>query len=193
MDNPYSATAVDLSESNDVHETYYPQIFAVNGRIGRVRYLAYSYGAIFLTILVLGVLYAILAEFSGMKNTAVLASLLIYIPILAIAFIMAIRRLNDLDQSGWQSLLLLVPVVNAGLGLYLMFAPGTKGSNRYGPQPVKNSKTLVVGGLLLVSIAAIGIVAAIAIPAYQQYTVRVKAAQAKAIVQPAEQQIKESE
>lgn len=43
------------------------------------------------------------------------------------------RRLHDLGRSGWWSLASLVPLVNATLGLYLLFAPGQAYPNAYGP------------------------------------------------------------
>ncbi|MBS0308445.1 MAG: DUF805 domain-containing protein [Proteobacteria bacterium] len=175
MTNPYSATTVDLSEplAGD-DETYEPKIFAVNGRIGRLRYLAYSFGVMILLMLALGVLVGLAALVLG-KGAAVAMGFLIYIPMIAVTFIMAKRRLNDLDQSGWLSLLSLVPLVNAIFGLYLIFAPGTKGSNSYGPPPVQNSTSVIMLSLIFPLVFVFGVLAAIAIPAYQQYTVRAKA------------------
>ncbi len=49
-----------------------------------------------------------------------------------ISFVFAIRRLHDTDTTGWLSLLLLVPVINVFLILFLLFAPGTQGPNRFG-------------------------------------------------------------
>ena len=56
------------------------------------------------------------------------------------------RRLNDLDKSGWWQLLYLVPIVNILFALYLLFWPGTKGSNNYGLQPAKNSPLFISDG-----------------------------------------------
>ena len=54
----------------------------------------------------------------------------------AILCLQAAKRLHDLNQSGWLVILWLVPIVNVGLGLWLLFAPGADGANRFGPQPV---------------------------------------------------------
>jgi uncharacterized membrane protein YhaH (DUF805 family) len=46
-----------------------------------------------------------------------------------------VRRLHDLDKSGWMLLIGLIPFLG---GLYLLFLfaqPGTVGSNKYGPDP----------------------------------------------------------
>lgn len=49
----------------------------------------------------------------------------------------AIRRLHDLNHSGWMYLLFLIPIVNFFFGLYLLFARGTYGDNSYGPDPLQ--------------------------------------------------------
>ncbi len=174
MNNPYSAPTATLSGALADNETYDPKVFAVNGRIGRLRYLAYSMLLSLALMVVLAIGGVLAATVGGDGGGAMIAILVIfiYIPSFAISFIMAKRRLNDLDHSGWMSLLMLVPLVNAILALYLIFAPGTQAANRFGPAPSKNSTLVVVGALLLPVIFVVGILAAVAIPAYQDYTVR---------------------
>ena len=46
-----------------------------------------------------------------------------------------VKRLHDVDKSGWLIILLLIPIVNFILGLYMLFADGTVGPNRYGNDP----------------------------------------------------------
>src|SRR3989339_379580 len=55
-----------------------------------------------------------------------------------------IRRLHDINASGWFTLLLFVPLVNIILPIFLFFKKGTEGSNQYGP--------LTRGGFSLMSI-----------------------------------------
>jgi uncharacterized membrane protein YhaH (DUF805 family) len=43
-----------------------------------------------------------------------------------------VRRLHDMNKSGWFTLLYFVPVVGYGFPLVLMFFRGTNGSNDYG-------------------------------------------------------------
>lgn len=45
--------------------------------------------------------------------------------------IAGIRRLHDLNYSGWYFLLILIPFVNLGLTLGLLFMPGKKEGNRW--------------------------------------------------------------
>ena len=46
-----------------------------------------------------------------------------------------VKRLHDVDKSGWLIILLLIPIINFILGLYMLFADGTVGPNRYGNDP----------------------------------------------------------
>ncbi|NQD38461.1 DUF805 domain-containing protein [Permianibacter sp. IMCC34836] len=178
MANPYSAPAADLN-SLAGEETYEPQVFAVNGRIGRMRYLAYSLVMSLLAYVVFAVLFGIGMAIGGM-GVGFIMLLLGYIPMLAVTFILARRRLNDLDKSGWLSLLLIVPLVNLGLILYMIFAAGTAGTNQFGPQPSPNSTLVKVGALVTPVLFVVGIIAAIALPAYQDYVNRAKQAEAAA-------------
>ena len=53
-----------------------------------------------------------------------------------IAFLaVGIRRLHDMDQTGWWILAVLVPIANIILLIALLFVPGTEGENPYGPDP----------------------------------------------------------
>ncbi len=112
-----------------------------------------------------------------------LIGILFYIPLFAVGFIMAIRRVHDMGYSGWLSLLILVPLVN----LWFLFAPGTQGPNEYGPPPVKNTTGVIIAAFspILLSVV-IGILAAISIPAYQAYMMKAKAAQGQTAPTPSE-------
>ena len=80
-----------------------------------------------------------------------------------------IKRWHDMNRSGWYSLLLFVPFVNIIVGLVMLFVPGTDGPNDYG-QPARPSNTAVgVVVVLFFLVVVIGILAAVAIPAYQDY------------------------
>ncbi len=51
---------------------------------------------------------------------------------------LSIRRLHDLNKSGWFLLLSLVPLVNIIFAFYMWLAPGTNGWNDYGEDPLAN-------------------------------------------------------
>ncbi|MES2297337.1 MAG: DUF805 domain-containing protein [Pseudomonadota bacterium] len=177
MNNPYSAPGAAMSDVSPGDQTYDPSMFAFSGRIGRVRYLGYSMGLSILMMLAVGVLGAILTMMArtAMREMGFLV-LLVYIPLFAIHIILAKRRLNDLDQSGWLALLVLIPFVNFIFGLYLVFAAGSDGENGYGPAPSKNTTGVILLACTMPIIAVIGILAAIALPAYQTYVNKSRAA-----------------
>jgi hypothetical protein len=70
-------------------------------------------------------------------------------------------------------LLALIPFV----GLIWLFKSGTPGSNRFGAPPPPNTTGVKVLACIAPAIAIIGILAAIAIPAYQDYVTRAQEAQ----------------
>jgi uncharacterized membrane protein YhaH (DUF805 family) len=188
LNNPYSAPSAQIDEFDQDDETYKPKIFALEGRIGRVRYIGYSWIAMIVAMFVVGLLTAVLARPSSNAGSgAIVAQLLTSLPIFAVSIIMGRRRLHDLNQSGWWAALTIVPLANLALGLYLLFAPGTDGPNDFGPPPDKSSSNWVVIVLVL-AIPVIGILAAVAIPAYHDYTVRAKAAREQQLQQQQPQQ-----
>lgn len=58
-------------------------------------------------------------------------ALFIFIPNLAVT----IRRLHDQDKSGWFYLLAFIPIVGPFILLIFMLIEGTRGPNRFGPDP----------------------------------------------------------
>jgi uncharacterized membrane protein YhaH (DUF805 family) len=48
----------------------------------------------------------------------------------------AVRRLHDVDRSGWWYLLVLIPVLGSLILIFAFFIHrGTRGENRFGPEP----------------------------------------------------------
>lgn len=49
----------------------------------------------------------------------------------------AVRRLHDLDRTGWWNLLVLIPLIGALVLIFFFFIHrGTAGPNRFGPDPL---------------------------------------------------------
>jgi uncharacterized membrane protein YhaH (DUF805 family) len=78
-------------------------------------------------IVTYGIDYAI-----GAQVTGALFGLAVLIPGIAIA----VRRLHDLDRSGWWILLWFIPIVGWIILLIWFCTRGTEGSNRFGPDPL---------------------------------------------------------
>lgn len=58
-------------------------------------------------------------------------ALAILIPSLAVA----VRRLHDINKSGWWYFIILIPLIGAIWFLVLLCTEGDKGDNKYGPNP----------------------------------------------------------
>lgn len=160
--NPYETPKAALAES--AGETQPVRLFAVSGRIGRARYIAYGIGLYILISLIGGILGAVLG------SAGVVAIVLMWVVMLVFSFMLTIQRCHDFNTSSWLSILVLVPLVN----LIFWFIPGTDGPNRFGPPTPPNNAWVIVGVCIVPLIAVIGILAAVSIPAYQDYTQRVR-------------------
>ena len=66
------------------------------------------------------------AEDAG-EPLSTLASLALLLPNLAVG----VRRLHDIDKSGWWLLLGFIPLIGTLVLIYFMVQPGTEGSNRF--------------------------------------------------------------
>jgi len=172
--NPYAAPRAPVSDVAAAGSTQPVRVWPPDGRIGRLRYLAWSIAGSLVLMLAFGILGAV----AGVLNVP---SLLMLMPTLGVvayivfAIVLTIQRCHDLNWSGWLSVLSLVPLVN----LVFLFVPGTRGDNRFGAPPVANTLAVKILASLMVVFFLLGIAAAIALPAYQQYVLRAKAAQTK--------------
>jgi uncharacterized membrane protein YhaH (DUF805 family) len=106
-------------------------LFSLKGRLGRVNFAAWSA----LIALVAGFAATSLLPKLGLVMGSPLASLIISVGYLAATLKVSVKRLQDIGWSGWLILLSMIPVVGYVIGLLLLFMPGTRGPNRYGPQP----------------------------------------------------------
>jgi uncharacterized membrane protein YhaH (DUF805 family) len=144
---------------------YEPRLFAFSGRLGRVRYLVYGTIVPFIIAMLLGATVAIGTAAGGLGLLTFLLILPGSIAMVVSAIVFARRRLNDLDQSGWMYLITFVPFVNMALAIWMVFAPGTAGPNRFGAPPSPNSRAVVTVAWVLGALMLVAIVAAFMIPA----------------------------
>lgn len=100
---------------------------------GRAPRSAYWYWVLFVVLVSigLGILDRAVFPYSEISPLSTIWSLAVFLPGLAVA----IRRLHDLDRSGWWTLLVLT-----GIGAILLIIwfcmRGTAGKNRFGPDPL---------------------------------------------------------
>lgn len=155
-------------------------LLSAQGRLGRVRYIGYSVGIGFLINAVaalVGGLSAVLrgdSEAGGWWAGGVI--IILTVAALVISILLAIQRLHDFNASGWWSTLAVAPLANLVFYLVLLIMPGTPGPNRFGNPPPPNTAGVIALALIVPLIAVIGVIAAIAIPAYQDYVERAREA-----------------
>lgn len=199
---PYAPPMANVAET--LPEYAELKLFGIQGRIGRLRYLAWSLAATLIAMLAGGVgfgIFAALGMHSDLSLGTVIGALLICVASIAMLVFyiqIGVKRLHDMGWSGWLLLLSLLPYVGAifvmipGVGpiisgifslagglfsIVILVVPGSNIANRFGAPPQPNSLGVKVLASLWLLVPVLGILAAIAIPAYQDYTERASAAQ----------------
>lgn len=174
MSDPYRAPQSDIEIKSSVDVFDDSNVLSPRGRFGRLSYLAWG---------------TLMALISWMITTAVIGTsamiatvdenpmaiywqnpmvLITTIASMIVGIIFAVRRFHDINLSGWWSVTVLIPLVNLISTLVLIFAPGKPHANNFGP-PRRTRGWEKVLGLLLPIVFFGGIIAAIAVPAYNSY------------------------
>jgi uncharacterized membrane protein YhaH (DUF805 family) len=164
--NPYRAPAAAVADTSEQYQEV--KIFSTSGRIGRARYIAYSIGLSFLIMLVFGFVGGFVGAAGGGSSVGLIAMGIGYVITFVVMFMLTIQRAHDFNTTGWLSILVLIPLVN----FIFWFIPGTDGDNRWGAQTPPNGVLVLIAAWLVPILFIGGIFAAIAIPAYSDYTKR---------------------
>ena len=103
---------------------------------GRARRAEYWYFVLFniIVLIVLSLIDTLLGTTTGVSSFGILSgiySLAVLIPTLAVT----VRRLHDIDRTGWWILINLIPLVGTIVLLVFAVTDGTPGNNKYGPNP----------------------------------------------------------
>ena len=170
----------------DELETVTPSVLSlfIDGRIGRLRYLAYSWPMMVLSGL--GILAAVVPKTPAMMKSREM--LLIPVAVLFVLWFLTMLRLmalrlHDVNRSAkWVLALLFLPALGSVLGgpqmapicssvfwivsLLLIIWPGSEGYNDYGPPAGPNTTLVKVGAAVILALMALGVVANIK---YMQY------------------------
>jgi uncharacterized membrane protein YhaH (DUF805 family) len=139
-DNPFVTPESPLVDSSKNTTNGLLKLFSDDGRIGRLRYMAYMFG-----IFVLG-LVAI-----GLSFLPTVGTYLKWLPAIVMAIFMfnfTIKRCHDFNSSGIAATLalLFIPI----LVPVLFLIPGTKKENKYGNQPAPNTLGVYIGVTLFI-------------------------------------------
>ena len=167
--SPYATPQAQVGEALPQYCELRP--FGITGRIGRVRYLAWSFVFMIALLVVLGVGAGI--GFAIHPVVGGLIATVLGIAAIVVSVQINVQRLHDIGWSGWLYLLNFVPIVGSVFPLLLLFIPGTTGANRFGAPPPPNTTAVkVLAWMWLIIPVVFGILAAISIPAYQDYVER---------------------
>ncbi|AXJ07250.1 hypothetical protein CFN16_24920 [Pseudomonas fluorescens] len=146
-DSPYAPPRAAVGENLPAFAPLKP--FGVEGRIGRLRYLAWSMVLSLVTLPIVSVFALIgLGLVSADSTTGLiiggLLAFFLFLGFAIVGILFSIQRLHDIGWSGWLWLLTLVPFVGSFFPLVIMVVPGNTGANRYGPPPPPNSTAVKV-------------------------------------------------
>ena len=103
---------------------------------GRSRRAEYWYFVLvnLIVVIVLSLIDTLLGTFNVVQGVGLLSGiygLAVLIPSLAVT----VRRLHDIDRTGWWIFINLIPLIGTIVLLVFAVTDGTLGSNRYGPNP----------------------------------------------------------
>lgn len=112
------------------------ELFSYCGRLNRLAY--FQRVLIVLACIAMSIVIGvIMEELVGEVLADMLFSVAMFLCAIA-GTMLGIRRCHDLDKPGWFVVLAYIPVVGAFVALYIWFAPGTNGTNRYGSDPLQD-------------------------------------------------------
>lgn len=151
--------------------------FSWNGRIGRLRYVAWCTGMLLVCVLIsfmlliiagwFNFLYSLVSPSTDYQSTGspiftlftLFTTLLgITIPISIFMYFVTIfnvQRLHDLNESGWWVLLTFIPGINILPFTCILCLPGSDDKNNYGAVPPKDSFDVYVFAFIALAIALI--------------------------------------
>lgn len=159
--SPYAPPQADLYTHGE-HEYGTLKVFSLKGRIGRLRFVAWSlvasaafFAAFFALLTTVGIASLMTSHPSILTGLGL--SALLGLAMLFINLSIGVQRLHDLGWSGWLWLLSIVPLIGGLFTFVLMVLPGSRTANRYGAPPPPNgiAVKLLAGIWLFIVIAVI--------------------------------------
>lgn len=145
--SPYAPPRANVGENLPAFAALKP--FSVEGRIGRLRFLAWTMVLSLVTLPIVAIFAFIgLGLVSGDSTTGLIIggilAFFLFLGFIIVSILFSVQRLHDIGWSGWLWLLNLVPFVGSFFPLVIMVVPGNTGANRYGPPPPPNSTAVKV-------------------------------------------------
>ncbi|MBR7216129.1 DUF805 domain-containing protein [Pseudomonas sp. B2021] len=145
--SPYAPPRAAVGD--DLPEFATLKVFTIHGRIGRLRYLAWTLALTVAMLVAAGIISTVGFAVATASPTIaiIIGSLLgfaLFVALVVVSVQIGVQRLHDLGWSGWLYLLNLVPLVNSVFPLLLLVLPGNTGANQYGAPPPRNSTAVKI-------------------------------------------------
>jgi uncharacterized membrane protein YhaH (DUF805 family) len=99
---------------------------------GRAPRAEYWYFILFTLLVTFGAGFMDGVLLDGRAVFSTIANLVFFLPVLSVG----VRRLHDLDRSGWWYWLIFIPFIGAIILLVWFVTKGTNEANRFGPDPL---------------------------------------------------------
>ncbi|MFC6336847.1 DUF805 domain-containing protein [Pseudomonas sp. CCM 7891] len=149
--SPYAPPRAGVGENLPEFSTL--KVFTVNGRIGRLRFLAWMLVLTMAMLAVTSVVFTVGLGIAAVSPTiatiiGALVGIAVFVAFIWVSILITVQRLHDLGWSGWLWFLNLVPFVGSVFPILLMVLPGNTGANQYGPPPPSNSTSVKVLSVL---------------------------------------------
>ena len=129
---PQQKTNTNKSSDNELIHMF----FKWNGRINRQPYNIMCFVLYILNLICCGIGSDEMDSFDNVDIALGLVFFALVIVVSVSILSLTVRRLHDLNLSGWWTLICLVPLVGIIFNLVLAFKQGTNGQNYYGPDPL---------------------------------------------------------
>lgn len=112
------------------------------GRSRRMEYWMFVLGIVIVSV-VIGLLVGLIAGFSRTEGSGLFGGGvglvlfgLFWLALIVPAIAVQVRRFHDQNLTGWLVLISLIPYLGGIVVLVFMCLPGTKGPNKFGPDPL---------------------------------------------------------
>lgn len=167
LNNPYHAPAADLAQFQANVARYEPAVFAIAGRLGRLRFISYSFWLATAVFFGISISITMLAGELLVRNSRLVGWTMI-VSGLCIGTLYGIRRLRDMGFSAWWAILCMLPPISILVWFALACVPGQDEHNRFGPPAANNGWPAITGACLGIT-AMVAIVLMTVGPAYNTY------------------------
>ena len=155
--SPYAPPRADVTPELPRYSSL--KVCSVQGRIGRVRYLAWT---LVMTVALMVAGFACLLIMSVDLTIGGLLAALLVAAFICVNVQIGVQRAHDVGWSGWVLLLNLVPFVSSIFPIVLVAMPGNAGPNQYGAPAPPNSRAVKVLAWLWIALIALIIFASLA-------------------------------